>query len=504
MTQLGRPASWPASSRSTLAPSTSARGSSRKRYCVLPSLLLIPGLLLAYLILSEHALLSHAPARATKVSGDFSTLLRRLSDSGPRVGGACAPCVAPASALTPAPAAACPPAAPASAPSSAHVDAAPATPRVSAGRRGTLDDPDPIHLVYTLCGNPNEVEKDHYGLLGVKSVLMAKAYAPGAERHYVFHILTNVVEEELFNTTILNWEVYRAMEKERAAGLISYHVYSLQDLDDAARAVLGPANPNKAVPHHIFKNCAASRLKLPFLLGGKVDRVIYMDWDSIVTCDLTRLWGHFQLMRDEQVLGFARTDPSGVSDRDTYRTWKLPHHTVLGSINSGVMLMDIGKLHARERAGSLAFWASIAGILRSSTNLTGGPQDYWELHKAFPLGDQDVLNELFAGPPADFPFSRPEWLYIIPYEYNVCIDPPWLEDLRAVEHVPVDGYVGPPRPCIIHYCGNRLMSNTPGQEYLPVTDPIQGSFMFIKHFPLEKREPPPGMRPPPDGNDPQT
>ena len=32
--------------------------------------------------------------------------------------------------------------------------------------RGTLSDPDPIHIAITLCGNPNEVEQDHYGLLG--------------------------------------------------------------------------------------------------------------------------------------------------------------------------------------------------------------------------------------------------------------------------------------------------------------------------------------------------
>ena len=113
-----------------------------------------------------------------------------------------------------------------------------------------------------------------------------------------------------------------------------------------------------------------------------------------------------------------------------------------------------------------------------------------------------MLNHLFAAPTAAAPHGHPEWLYALPFEYNVCIDPPWLEDLAAVEHVPVAGYEGPPRPCVIHYCGNRLMSNTAGQEFLPVTDAVQASFMFIKHWALERKDQPPGMRPEIDGNDP--
>jgi hypothetical protein len=200
--------------------------------------------------------------------------------------------------------------------------------------RGTLGDPDPIHLAFSLCGNPNEIEKDHYGLLFVKSLLLAKEHNAGSGRHYVFHVVTNVVEEELFNTTRLNWEVYRALQKEVAAGLVSYHVYSLTDLDSAARVVLGGQDPNLAVPHHIFKNCAASRMKLPFLLGGRVERLLYIDWDAVTFCDLTRLWAHWANFDAQQLLGFAPADPSGVSERDVYRINNLPRHPTLGAVNS--------------------------------------------------------------------------------------------------------------------------------------------------------------------------
>ena len=364
-------------------------------------------------------------------------------------------------------------------------------------RPGTLDDPDPIHIVYTLCGNPNEIEKDHYGLLGVKSLLMAKADNAGSLRHYVFHILTNVGEEELFNTTFLNWEVYRAMQKEARAGLITFHIYNIKELDESVKNALGDGvNPNLMVPHHIFKNCAASRLKLPFLLGGLVERVIYLDWDSVCMCDLTRLWDEWKRFSLTATLGFAHADPSQASERDTYRVWDQPRHPTLGSINSGVMLMHIGRLHADGRAGTRAFWTSAAGILRSRANITGGPQDYWELTKAFPLGDQDLLNALFAAKSPTAPFGHPEWLHIIPPQYNFCIDPPWLEDLQDVEHIPIQGYKGPSRPCVIHFCGNRIMTNTKGEEYLPVTDAVQASFMYIKYWQIERRENPPGMREP--------
>jgi hypothetical protein len=501
-------------------PSRAVHSSSRKRCMILPALLLIPGLLLFQVILREHILVSnhhhhgstsesshvhdnavintavvataavvqhehhghHGHAHSSSLEenvkkgtlegsifggggGGVATLLRSLGVVG-----------AAREDLLP------PPQRPSSRPSP---------------RPGTLDDPDPIHVVYTLCGNPNEIEKDHYGLLGVKSLLMAKADNAGSLRHYVFHILTNVGEEELFNTTFLNWEVYRAMQKEARAGLISFHIYNIKELDQSVKDAIGDGvNPNLMVPHHIFKNCAASRLKLPFLLGGIVDRIIYLDWDSVCMCDLTRLWDEWKRFSLTATLGFAHADPSQASERDTYRVWDQPRHPTLGSINSGVMLMHIGRLHADGRAGTRAFWTSAAGILRSRANITGGPQDYWELTKAFPLGDQDLLNALFAAKTSAAPYGHPEWLHIIPPQYNFCIDPPWLEDLQEVEHIPIQGYKGPARPCVIHFCGNRIMTNTKGEEYLPVTDAVQASFMYIKYWQIERRENPPGMRDP--------
>lgn len=431
-----------------------------------------------------------------------------------------------------------PPPAPAPPPPQPPAAARALPPALPPGPRG---DPDPIHLAFALCGNPNEVEKDHYGLLFVKSLMMAKAHNAGSGRHYVVHVMTNVAEEELFNTTRLNWEVYRALQREVAAGTMSYHVYSLADLDAATRAALGGEDPNLAVPHHIFKNCAASRLKLPFLLGGKVDRILYLDWDAVTFCDLTRLWVLWDTFNSDQLLGFAAADPSGVSERDVYRIQDLPRHPTFGAVNSGVMMMHIGRMYG---GGTFAlareFWRGASAVIRSKVNVTGTAQDYWTLTKAFALGDQDILNMLFQRKSAEAPWGAPQWLFVIPQEYNWCIDPPFLEDVREDANglykglAPKPGAFNRPAPCIVHYCGNRLMSVDAGKEFLDVRDPIQASFMWIKHWPLERPEEvrcgpqirqapflllaltnaspayatphpqPPGIRPPYDGNDPST
>ena len=364
--------------------------------------------------------------------------------------------------------------------------AAPPAPRLGG-------DPDPIHIAWTLCGDPNEIEKDHMGLLGVKSILMSKAHAPGSERHYVFHFIVNVSPGQFFNTTKLNWEVWRALQREVAAGRVSYHLYHIAELDRAVQAVLGPGDPNRAVPHHFFKNCAASRVKLPFLLGGVVERVIYMDWDAVALCDLTRLWAQWDALRDapDAFVGFALNDPSGVSERDQYRMWNMPRHATLGSINSGVMLMHIGRMHARGRTGTLAFWGAVAGVIAERVNVTGKTEvDYWTLTKAFPLGDQDVFNALFAAPSAAHPWGHPEWLFVLPEQYNVCIDAPFLDDMAG--HTNVRASFARPPPCVIHYCGNRLHT-LDGTEWLDIRDPIQATYIYFRFYPLEKPADPPGF-----------
>jgi hypothetical protein len=336
---------------------------------------------------------------------------------------------------------------------------------------GGVHDPDPITVVYIACGNPNEVEADHFGLLNLKSLLMAKAQRPlgATPRRYEVHVVANVGAEELFNTTQVNYDVWRAVQRDP---WVRVHVHDTGALD-AATAAAGFADAAD-VPQTIFKNCAASRLKLPFLLASLgVSRAMYMDWDSVVLCDLTRIWDGFARFPPPAIMAFAPADPTGASELDHYRMWDLPRHPTIGSINSGVMLLRVPALMAV--AG--VYWAEVVAILEeglAAANVTGGLRaaDYWALTAAFPLGDQDVLNALFA--------RHPSWLHALPATANFCLDLPPAA-----------------MPCVVHFCGNKLMPVNAAEAALPaaelIKNPWRAVHAFVRYWPLEPPEAPPGV-----------
>jgi lipopolysaccharide biosynthesis glycosyltransferase len=363
---------------------------------------------------------------------------------------------------------------------------------------GAPVDPHPITLVYTACGNPNEVEEDHFGLVSLKSLLMAKdqrgvGNAGRGPRRYAVHVLTNVGESELLNSTHVNHDVWRAIQRDPS---VTIRVHNIDLLDEATRQA-GVGEPS-GVPQTMFKNCAASRLKLPFLLArAGVKRAIYMDWDTISLCDLSTLWDEFGRFSDSAFMGFAPADPTGASELDHYRMWDLPRHPVYGSVNSGVMLLDVEKVMTRlggaaepgtrrnrTRAADAppapspgpppsptdplrrTYWSELSAIIAEKVpNVSTA--SFWDLTNAFPLGDQDVLNELFE--------RQPGWLHPLPERYNHCLD--------------IDTEV---MPCVLHYCGNKLMPTQRGERTLPIEHPWKASYMFVKNWPLVPFAEPPG------------
>jgi len=268
---------------------------------------------------------------------------------------------------------------------------------------------------------------------------------------------------------------------------------SLRDVAelDAAAARHGVKDPER-VPHNIFKNCASSRLKLPFLLDELgIRRAIYLDWDTVVLCDLSLLWAEFERFAAAgAAVGFAQSDPTGVSGLDHYRDWDLPRHPTAGSVNSGVMLVDVPAL-MRVKAD---YWAAVEAIIWGRVDLSqvrpgDGDALYWAFTKAFPLGDQDVLNCLLA--------RMPQLLRVLPPEYNFCLEWPFLEDMPT-DHPDATAQQRAPAerrrmPCVLHYCGAKLLPTAAGEATLPCDNPWKASHMFVKHFQLEShRVLPPG------------
>lgn len=338
--------------------------------------------------------------------------------------------------------------------------------------RKPADDTDPIVIVYTACGNPNEIEDDHHGLISLKSLLMAKSQRPaGSSRRYDVHVMSNVGDEELFNTTQVNYDVWRAVQADPWVDVTVHHIEDIE----AAAASAGITN-HKLVPQTFFKNCAASRLKLPFLLHQlAISKAIYIDWDTVTLCDLTRLWDEFKAFPTEAFMGFAQSDPTQQSELDHYRVWDQPRHPVHGSINSGVML-----LHAtRAISNKDLYWSTVMQVMGQRVDLATA--DYWALTKAFPLGDQDVINMMMA--------VQPKWMHLLPWQYNYCLeyDRQWPLPHKSGEIQ---------MPCILHFCGNKLQPVNAGEATQPITNPWKAAYSFIRHWNLVPHERPPGVRDP--------
>jgi hypothetical protein len=286
---------------------------------------------------------------------------------------------------------------------------------------------------------------------------------------------------------VLNYEVYRALKKDRDVRVTLHHIDEL----DAAADSFGVHEPRK-VPHTIFKRCAGTRLKLPFLLARLgLEKAIYVDWDTVVLCDLSLLWAEFAKfdVRGGAALAFAQTDPSGVSNLDHYREWNQPRHPTAGSINSGVMLVHVGQLMQRPARDD--YWRVIEETLFSRVNITSAMDDvaqYWAFTKAFPLGDQDVLNHLFLRLPHLLHVLQPEWNFCLDWPYTDDLDSDQFSDLPPERRAAVEQRR---MPCVLHFCAQKLLPIDVGRAALPCSNPWRAAHMWVKNWPLEKRLPAP-------------
>src|SRR5262249_46960886 len=142
----------------------------------------------------------------------------------------------------------------------------------------------------------------------------------------------------------------------------------------------GVADP--AAWRKLFKPCASQRLFFPYLIEG-TDRVLYVDTDILFLRSPDELWRLFDRFKPDQLAALA---PEGeVAELNWYKRFaQHPYFQPLG-VNSGVMLMDLGKMRAaRWRERMLAYRAQ---------------------YRSIPWGDQDLINIYFA--------ESPEKLYVL-------------------------------------------------------------------------------------------
>jgi lipopolysaccharide biosynthesis glycosyltransferase len=169
--------------------------------------------------------------------------------------------------------------------------------------------------------------------------------------------------------------------------LFPRRTYLWTDLHAAVSRRLGDGAA--LIDNNAFKICASVRLLIPFGVAEDADRVLYIDNDSIVSCDLTELYDSARHWLPAQIIGAA---PEGPHDfQPTHYTGmspaeKRPTAAVFpGGLNSGVLLMQVGKL--RELTTLRAYWSAVTSSVREG------------LYRAERLGnwtgnvyfDQDIL-----------------------------------------------------------------------------------------------------------------
>lgn len=355
---------------------------------------------------------------------------------------------------------------------------------------------EPIHVAIAACGVPSEHEASYFGLLFVKSLLLARARSDDPARRMHFHVLTDQPEEVLYNSTKVNYDVWRAIRA--SGGALSASLYSVDDVrgavDAAVAAAGGSAAPGalRTLLLDVFKPCASARLLVPHLLPLPVQRVLWVDWDAAALCNMEQLW---RLWDDPALgwdtgggsggalLGLALNDATGVSDFDVYQghTGPQPPHPAAGGVNSGVMLWNIAALRAHNGALLREFWAQVSRVLARA--LPGsGPASRDAVERAFPLPDQDVLNAVLA------PGARPEWLALLPRQWNACLE-------LFVPHATLRdaGAPLPPPSCIIHFCGKSLLRanfEVPGSPNFLY---LRALHIYLLHAMLGDDSPAPGV-----------
>lgn len=125
--------------------------------------------------------------------------------------------------------------------------------------------------------------------------------------------------------------------------------------------------------------CAYFRLFLSELLPDYVERLLYLDTDTVVFEDLTDLWSHWEIM-EEKNISFAGAQELAHTTKSTYFQNK-QHFVAPSGINTGVLLMNLERMREMNLTGERLFAINDEPVY---------------------LADQDVLNTYWYYNPSDY------------------------------------------------------------------------------------------------------
>jgi len=156
--------------------------------------------------------------------------------------------------------------------------------------------------------------------------------------------------------------------------------------------------------------CASFRLFLPEILTN-LQKVIYLDSDTLFLSNPKNLWDEFKNYNEYQVGGLAPRIGHDFLVPWSNENYILTEEKKMTQVNSGVFLMDLEKMRQNVFDGSSPTAKTAASASTSKLK--------WNKSLFFPLynqynhqmhGDQDLINIIFH--------YNPTLLYFLPCKYN--------------------------------------------------------------------------------------
>ncbi|ODM91930.1 Glucoside xylosyltransferase 2 [Orchesella cincta] len=184
------------------------------------------------------------------------------------------------------------------------------------------------------------VSCDHSGNSGSATLasVMIKSVLISAERFHASSVHFFIFLEEAGTQKFIENNVkeygYSNGNKSVGARLHFHSVFDVVPKEHHRNFVISPAGPR----------CTFIRLFLSSYLLN-VDQILYLDTDTIVTGDISKVWSHFKEMNAQQLIGIAPNSQPGPDFDNIHKTnfGGYPHVPPKG-VNAGVVLMNLRKM----------------------------------------------------------------------------------------------------------------------------------------------------------------
>nr|XP_053616117.1 xylosyl- and glucuronyltransferase LARGE1-like [Plodia interpunctella] len=201
-----------------------------------------------------------------------------------------------------------------------------------------------------------------------------------------FHIISEKATESDISKLFRTWDINN----------VKYSIYNAEHMFSEISWI-----PNK---HHsgIY---GLIKILIPEILPQTLDKVIMLDYDLILLCDIVELWAFFKKMKNYQVIGLTE-------EQSNFYLGKNGWPALGAGFNSGVVLWDLKKI--RENL----IWPN---VWRNAV------EDNLPKLKFVKLADQDVLNAAIK--------RNPEFVYKIDCRFNVQLTSAYIAKSRCYKDI---------------------------------------------------------------------